>query len=192
MATLEFVSDRDNPQIHSAGEFAPHADQKKYRSIWGLVDGEGTGFRTAHELQQGIFSADGKLRLRLDEFKDASGKPHEIKHRKATLREFIVPIEVNNQWNAYERAQGEKKEADFKANHEAKMRGFGLKPETEDVKDEFIQVGEPGTAEVPVGPNAKVTVAVPSNAPKRGRGWPKGKSRGPRATATQEAASPSQ
>lgn len=140
MPAFEFVSDAQAPNQFSAGEFTPHADQKQYSSIWGKVDGEGTGFFDGHHIQQGIYSADGKATLKGVEYRDAKGQPHEIKHRKATLREFIVPRDAVVAWNAYEAAQGNRKEKEFRISHEAKMRARGIQPQESDITDEFVEL----------------------------------------------------
>jgi hypothetical protein len=170
MPAFEFVSDRNAPNQYSAGEFTPHADQKKFASIWGLIDGEGTGFFRGSHIQQGIYSADGRAKLCGEEYRDAKDNPHEIKHRKAVLREYIVPIEAVKDWNAYEAAQGNRKEEDFRRSHEAKMRAFGLKPEASDIEEELVEVR---SKESESTPSTSVTVPAASiSAPKRGPGRP--------------------
>jgi hypothetical protein len=170
MPAFEFVSDRNAPNQYSAGEFTPHADQKKYASIWGLVDGEGTGFFRGSHIQQGIYSADGRAKLCGEEYQDAKGNPHEIKHRKAVLREYIVPIDAVKDWNAYEAAQGDRKEEEFRRSHEAKMRAFGLNPQASDIEEDLIEVRSKDPESTP-----STSVPVPGasiSSPKRGRGRP--------------------
>lgn len=137
---FEFVADRPNANPYSAGEFTPKADQTKFASIWARVDGEGQGFFTGHHVQQGILSADGRAKLRAEEFRDENDKPHEIKHNKAVLREYIVPVEDVKQWNMYEHQQGLEKERRHQQSREAKMRGYGLVPQETDFQEELVPV----------------------------------------------------
>lgn len=140
MAAFEFIQDAPGANAFSAGEFTPKADQSKFASIWGRIDGEGQGFFTGHHIQQGIRSADGRAVLRGVEFKDESGKPHEMKHNKAVLREYIVPVEDVKKWNQYERDQGIEKETRLQQSHEARMRRYGLTPQADDFQEEEISV----------------------------------------------------
>lgn len=167
MPAFEFIEDAKSPNRFGAGEFTPHADQSRFVSIWGMIDGEGY-FKNGHEIQQGIYSADGAARLRGEEYKDANGKTHDIKHRKATLREYIVPRDAVVSWNAYEAAQGNRKEAEFRATHDAKMRAFGLRPESSDIQEDLIEVRSP---EGDQGASTSTTVSMHVAAPRR-RGRP--------------------
>jgi hypothetical protein len=171
MPHFEFVSDRNSPNHYSAGEFTPHADQSKFSSIWAKVDGEGSGFFTAHHVQQGIYSADGRARLHAEEYRDANDKPHEIKVNKATLREFIVPREDVAAWNAYEGAQGSKKEQEFRTSYEAKMRARGVIPQASDITDEYVELRAPEEVGQP-GQSTTVSMHVHAPPPRRGPGRP--------------------
>lgn len=84
---LEIISE---PTGAPTGSFTPRADQKKYRSAWGLVsstNGDG-GFTSAHTLQNGITTGDGRRKLPFREFRGEDKQPHEVKFNGKTLREF--------------------------------------------------------------------------------------------------------
>lgn len=165
---FEFVADRPNSAKQSAGPFAGLADQDKYVTAWGKTDGEGH-FTNAHEIQSGIYSADGRAKLAGTEYRDAKGNTHDIKHGKASLREFVFRKEDVKAWNEYEAAQSNRKEQQFRENHEAKMRSFGLKPEASDITDEYVELDTPP----PQQPASSSTVSMHIPAPqKRGPGRP--------------------
>lgn len=163
---FEFVADRPNSAKQSAGPFAGLADQSRFVTAWGKIDGEGH-FTNAHELASGIYSADGRAKLTAIEYRDANDRPHDIRHNKATLREFMFRKEDVIAWNAYEAAQSNRKEDEFRQAHEAKMRGFGLQPQKSDITDEYIAV------DVPPPPQSASPSTVSMHVPAKRRGRPR-------------------
>ncbi len=78
------------------GQFAPRANQTKFRSAFAIVSGEKpNGWFDRHFVEGGgVRTQDGKGVLNFVEFKDEKGKPHDEHLEKGgTVREFIVPLE---------------------------------------------------------------------------------------------------
>lgn len=119
-----FEQDR-KPQGTISGPFAPLADQSRFRSIYGVVDGPmGPGAFSAQDIEEGkVFSADGKGRLGGTAFQKG-GKFHDVKVGQTTFREYQVPVESVEKWNAYEGRQGNEMAKRWEANERTKaMRG---------------------------------------------------------------------
>ncbi len=103
---IQFVEDRA-PQGTITGPYRPVADQTKFRSIYGVVDGpQGNHPWTGQMIENGeIYSADGKLRMGGTAVLSA-GKFHDVKQGNTTLREYQIPIKQTEVWNKYEAEQG--------------------------------------------------------------------------------------
>lgn len=98
---LEIISE---PTGAPTGSFTPHADQKAYRSAFGLISTTNSdgGFISGHSLQNGIPTADGRRALKFTEFKGKDGKPNEVRFNGKVLREFICAAEDALAKDAYD------------------------------------------------------------------------------------------
>lgn len=153
MPLLQFVTDR-REQVQPktiTGPFRPIADQTKFRSIYGVVNGPQTGPWTGQQILSGeIYSADGRLRMGGDEVKGKDGKPHDVQSGSTVFREYQVPVAFMEKWNAYEAAQGNNTQDEFIKAEQA-ARGSGVKL---DVDHEIVEDQEPQFQSTP----AKTTV----------------------------------
>lgn len=105
------------------------ADQTKYRSIWGCVEGKLVGPWTGSMIQNGeIRSADGKACLGGAPV-IVNGKPHIVSDGDSKMQEFQIPIEDAQKWNAYEAKQGNDQIRAFLGKEESKAATLGRAPE---------------------------------------------------------------
>lgn len=127
---FQFVSDRKaQGATFGPGGSVCRADQTRYRSIWGVVEGDMVGPWTGDMIANGeIRSADGKASLGGSPvtYKD---KPHIVTEGRTKWQEFQIPIEDVERWNRYEAQQGNDQIRAFQAKEEAKRQEFGRKPE---------------------------------------------------------------
>jgi hypothetical protein len=152
---FEFIKDR-KPQGTISGQFRPLADQTKFRSIWGVVDGPQIGPWTGDMIEAGeIYSGDGKARLGGTAVKTKGDKFHDVKSGNTTFREYQVPIDAVEKWNKYEAKQGNDQVRGFTeaARKKALDRGFSdpegkLEIEHIDVTPEAILAAQ---SEIPEG-----------------------------------------
>lgn len=138
-----FVADRA-PQGTLSGEFAPMADQTKYRSIYGVVEGPQVGPFTASMIENGeIFSGDGKARLGGTAVLDKDGKFHEVTSGGTRYREYQVPKDAVEKWNKYEAKQGNDQVRAFHNRELSKAVSHGRDPfiefQNEEMDPEDIQ-----------------------------------------------------
>lgn len=98
---LEIISE---PTGAPTGSFTPHADQKQFRSAFGIISGDGksAGFHSGHSLQNGLPTSDGRRKLVFKEFKDAKAGFHDVKINGVTLREFVCPAEDATEKDRYD------------------------------------------------------------------------------------------
>jgi len=133
-----FVKDR-KPQGLSFGPGGARclADQTKFRSIWGKVDGTGDARFTAHEIINGdITSQDGRASLGGSEVL-VNGKPNYAFAGGNKYQEFQIPIEDNEAWNRYEAKLSNDQTRQFMRDERAKAAVFGRDP---DIKIDHLDV----------------------------------------------------
>lgn len=134
-ALFEFVKDRA-PQGGITGPFAPVADQTKFKSIYGVVSGPQTGPFTAQQIENGqIYSGDGRARMGGEAVRNEDGTFHDVQSGSTVFREFQVPNEMVEAWNAHERSQSD---AQCKAISQ-KAFGDNVKPTESITWDETIE-----------------------------------------------------
>lgn len=82
------------PSFGTAGSFAPRADQKTHRSMFACTGGtKQNGWTDGHTARQGILSADGRMRLKYEEFRGEDKQPNKVRFNGMELTEFAVPVE---------------------------------------------------------------------------------------------------
>lgn len=98
---LEIISE---PTGAPTGSFTPHANQKEFRSAFGIIAGDGKtqGFISGNSLEQGIPTSDGRRKLVFKEYKNAKGGLHDVKINGVTLREYTCPAEDAEEKDSYE------------------------------------------------------------------------------------------
>ncbi len=135
--SIEFVSDR-KPQGTISGPFRSWADQTRFRSIWGVVDGHVNHY-TGQEVEDGIWSADGKAKI--------SGAPvrkgdkfHDVRSGNSTYREYQVPKEAVEAWNKYEAKQGNDQVRHFTEATRQKALAAGFSDPKPELQIEHIDV----------------------------------------------------
>jgi hypothetical protein len=165
---FSFVTDR-KAQGSLGGQYAPVADQTKFRSVYGVISGPMSGHPwSGRMIESGqIISADGKASIGGTEARDAEGKPHDITQGTTTLREYKIPVEDLDKWNAYEAAQANNQAKQFMDRENAKAIELGRKPEieTEDITEEIegAQFETTGATEKPkrtMSPEHKAKLAA--------------------------------
>lgn len=123
---IEYVQDRRQQGLFN-GQFAPLADQSRYGSIFGVVDGNMDRGFSGHQIESGnVYSSDGRMRIGGTPFLDKNGKPHDVKVGGATYREYQIPREDIDRWNAYDGVQGAQLADNFIAKDRAKPARGGL------------------------------------------------------------------
>jgi hypothetical protein len=159
----------------SLGKLTPSADQRKFVSGWGVVEGTPpSGWHGVGDMMDGIpISSDGAKLLQFTEHR-VNGKTRDIKYMGMTLREMVADRRDVNEANKYCGFISEQR----------------VQKEEQNVQNR--ELGQQLTKTIQSGYEA-APVADFSNAfqnpdqfqpaePKR-KGWPKGKKRGPRVSA---------
>lgn len=100
---VENVEHRSQTRL---GKLTPKARQDQYASGWGVVEGSaGAGWHGIADYQDGIeFGEAGEKKIRFKEFRDASGKTHDVVFNGMKLREMVCEREHINAKDAYEAA----------------------------------------------------------------------------------------
>lgn len=164
----------------SLGKLTPHADQGKFASAWGVVEGNApSGWHGVGDLQDGIpVDRDGRMLMRFTEHKE-NGKTHDIKYHGMTLREMVVDRKYTRQADQFCAALSEEKVQREEQNVQTRDTGQLF---TKQINSGYEDVPQ-GGFNTPQEPNPFHT-DVP--APRKSKGWPKGKPRGPRKSTSPE------
>lgn len=150
------------------GKLTPSADQRKFVSGWGVVEGNAPpGWHGVGEMIEGIpIDKDGAKLLPFQEHK-VNGKTRDIKYQGMTLREMVADRKDVNEANRYCGFISEQK----------------VQQEEQNVQNQ--ELGQQLTKQISSGYEAAPVMDFGNQnqfqpvEPKR-KGWPKGLKRGPR------------
>lgn len=164
---IEFVTDRVE-QGNISGAFQARADQSRFRSIYGIVNGPMRGPWTGAMIENGqIHSADGKARLGGVPYTDEKGNYHDVQDGQTTYREYIVPIKDVETWNRYEAEQSNGNTAKFIENERLKAKSRGGEAELTEEEDIILEGSELGTPAQASGKPVKVVGWTPERRAKQ-------------------------
>lgn len=108
------------------GRFEPHADTRKFRSKFVMVEGDDDGrYGNLRDITTGgeqIGTGRSGKRLVYTEFKGEDGKPHDINYNGKRLREVVVPIEEARQKERMEANESTENNQDFLDRNELRNR----------------------------------------------------------------------
>lgn len=165
---IENVNRRSQTQL---GKLTPKADQSKFVSGWGVVEGNAPpGWNGVGEMLDGIpIDRDGAKLMRFQEFTE-NGKTRDIKYQGMTIREMVVDRETVNEANRYCGQLSEANVQREESNVQQKDLGRLFSKNTNSGYEQVTQF-------VPTNQNPFQGAQEPQATRK---GWPKGKPRGPR------------
>lgn len=168
MPLIENVHSRSQTRL---GKLTPSADQRKFVSGWGVVEGTAPpGWHGVGEMMDGIpIASDGSKLLQFNEHK-VDGKTRDIKYQGMTLREMIAKREDCNDANRY---------CGFISEQAVQREEQNV--QNQELGQHFSKQISSGYEAAPVMDFGNQNQFQPVE-PKR-KGWPKGKPRGPRAKA---------